>query len=307
MSIATEMWEKLSGANGVEMTDMNRGSSTSSQVGIPPGSMKIPETVLTSNVKGDLEAVRPRLVFSVDAKSGVPVDAKLSSSTREYLLKLAERQRLKRANGGISPNIVGAVPPEADFKHTGSATVGPLQGGLAKLSIGPNAGLDVLSIIDGQDEAIQSVVIPLSHDSEFFYLLTEKLSKLDALQADERDVISKDVEKLGKTLSMVTVPPKGHARSDLYPWRDIFEIYIEAGVFFSNHEIDHGHRSSADAQKQLTWFLEQIDKRKMAGSFKRKESKELLGRFISVNLELLQNLKFQEINQLAMSKILKSE
>jgi E3 ubiquitin-protein ligase BAH len=82
----------------------------------------------------------------------------------------------------------------------------------------------------------------------------------------------------------------------MYRWRELFDLYLQAGVFFSTHELDRGRRDSTAAAQQ----------RGLKNLFKLPASHQALDRFIRINITLLRNLKFQEINQKAISKILKS-
>lgn len=91
----------------------------------------------------------------------------------------------------------------------------------------------------------------------------------------------------------------------MYRWRQLFELYLEAGIFFSRHELDCGTHDSRTAAKQLRWFQNQLSRQELENLFKIPASKKALDHFISINLSLLQILKFQEINQKAVSKILK--
>lgn len=96
-------------------------------------------------------------------------------------------------------------------------------------------------------------------------------------------------------------------KSDLNRWRELFDLYLQAGIFFSTNEFDHGSRTSAMAAQKLQWFQSEVVKRDIMGLFKLKASHAALQQFIKINLAILQNLKFQEINQRAITKILKSE
>lgn len=92
----------------------------------------------------------------------------------------------------------------------------------------------------------------------------------------------------------------------MYRWRELIDIYLQAGVFFSTHEIDHGSRSHAAAVRQLQWFQSEVTKRSLLDLFKLPASHPAFNRFIAINVALLLNLKFQEINRIAITKILKS-
>jgi E3 ubiquitin-protein ligase BAH len=85
------------------------------------------------------------------------------------------------------------------------------------------------------------------------------------------------------------------------------DIYLQAGIFFSTNELDHGSRDSTVALRQLQWFQSEVTKRKLLELCKLPASRQALDRFVSINVTLLRNLKFQEINQTAIAKIIKSK
>ena len=114
---------------------------------------------------------------------------------------------------------------------------------------------------------------------------------------------------LGTEIAEVARPQKGLIRlskSDLYRWREIFELYLAAQVFFSTNESSGGGRNSAKAQKQLVWFQEEVTRRQLPHKFKLETSVAAYARFLELNATLLQNLQFQELNLTAVTKIIKS-
>lgn len=118
--------------------------------------------------------------------------------------------------------------------------------------------------------------------------------------------MSTEVVELSKEVSKLSKPSR-FSKSDLARWRQIFELYLDAEVFFATREQTHGSRSSESALKQLQWFQGEVQKRELASKFKFKESHDAFTRFIKLNMSLLKNLQFQELNQTAIFKILKSK
>lgn len=233
---------------------------------------------------------RPRLTFFVHIQDGVAVDAKLTPSTRDFLEKIA-------SSTGKAQNIT------ADESAQISAQIGPANFTEASGPFSPR------HISPSEDEAvsIQRVEVPLVFDSEFFDILQTDVFNLDALQGEEQDKMGKEIMLLGQDINKATKPSKGRkARGDMETWRNIFELYLDARVFFSTRENDHGARTSPQAVKQLNWFQDQVLSRKLAYGLKLESSRKAYTRFLSVNALLLQILKFQEINSLAVTKILKS-
>lgn len=234
----------------------------------------------------DSKRFRPRLTFFIHLKDGVVVDAKLTPSTREFLKKIVSRTGETEDAPTDEPSqaspAISATPPDScSSDHD------------------PASGDESLSV--------QQVEVPLTFDSEFFDILQTDVSNLDALQEEEQDNLGKEITLLGQDINQATKPSKGRkARGDLETWRDIFELYLDARIFFSTRESDHGARTSTQAVEQLRWFQDQVMSRKLINGLKLENSRKAYSRFLNTNALLLQILKFQEINNLAVTKILKS-
>lgn len=153
------------------------------------------------------------------------------------------------------------------------------------------------------DPRLRKIEVPLTFDAEFFGLLKGDVSTLDTLQAEEEERLTNEIKTLGQEVAKIVTPAR---KTDMNRWREIFDIYLQAGVFFSTTELDRGSRSSTIALKQLQWFQNEVSQRNLLKKFKIPASHSAYERFMRVNVTLLHNLKFQEINQLAISKILKS-
>jgi E3 ubiquitin-protein ligase BAH len=150
------------------------------------------------------------------------------------------------------------------------------------------------------------IEVPLTFDAEFFEMLQSDVNHLDALQTEEEKTMTSEIVALGKEVEQV-VKPKRFSKTDLARWRQIFELYLDAEIFFATHEQDHGQRTSQKALKQLQWFQDQVAKQHLVQDFKLPESKAAFTRFINLNASLLKNMQFQELNKTAVAKILKSK
>ncbi|KAJ3558130.1 hypothetical protein NPX13_g9781 [Xylaria arbuscula] len=220
--------------------------------------------------------IRPRLTVFIKLEDGVAVDAKLSPSTRDFLQKLAVS----------NPTLtVGALSP------VNSSSVAPSRG----------QGGTASSATD-----IRQVEVPLVFDAEFFGILQTDVSNIRTLQEEEQAKLENQIITLGEELGKAVEPSRGRrARGDLDVWRQIFELYLDARVFFSSRESDHGARTSNQAVDQLHWFQDQVVQRKLVQRLKLDTSHVAFTNFVSINTALLSILKFQEINRLAVTKILK--
>ncbi|KAK2610386.1 hypothetical protein N8I77_003820 [Diaporthe amygdali] len=222
-------------------------------------------------------SLRPCLTVFVHLQDGQPVDAALSPASRELLQRLSGKQL----------PLLGLEPvPTPDAVTTDHESQLP-------------EGQSVLT-----EAGIERIEIPLVFDGEFFNILQSDVDSLDILQQQEEKSMEGDITTLGHEVSAVTRPSK-FSKSDLNRWREIFDVYVDAQIFFSSHEIDHGSRSSARAVQNLVWFQKEIQKRDLLSKFKMPSSRLAYNRFLQLNATLLQNLKFQEINKTAINKILK--
>ncbi|KAI1105386.1 SPX domain-containing protein [Jackrogersella minutella] len=228
----------------------------------------------------DSRRFRPRLTFFIHLADGVAVDAKLTPSTRDFLKRI------------VSKTEETPDPPENVSSHA---------------NLTPEfSSSDQVCSSEEESLAVQKIEVPLVFDGEFFDILQTDVSTLDALQEEEQDKIGKEIVLLGQDINIATKPSKGRkARGDLETWRKIFELYLDARIFFSVLETDHGARTSSQAVEQLRWFQEQVLSKKLIHHLRIENSRQAYTRFLNLNALLLQTLKFQEINNLAVTKILK--
>ncbi|KAB2576308.1 Zinc finger RING-type protein [Lasiodiplodia theobromae] len=233
---------------------------------------------------------QPKLFIAVDDETGEPLDAHLSPLTRDYLQQLAIAQQLSHVR--ISD---ADTPPSTADQESGESSRGT-----------PSDGT---SSPDGQHRETRPhrmVELPLTSDLEFFSILQNEVSGLAALQAQEQEKLSKEVTALGTVVTRVTEPNrKSASKTDMAKWRKIFELYLESRIFFSTTELDHGKHDSTKAQALLQKFSDELKRQNVASTFKKKESSVALEQFLKLNMAVLQSLRFQEINDLAMQKILK--
>jgi E3 ubiquitin-protein ligase BAH len=222
------------------------------------------------------------------------VDASLTPASRRFLEKLAsdiaaeklgKPQVSRRKSRQLpDPDCEPDEQPEAAHRHLDDTTTIHTQPGTN----------------------CETIEVPLTFDGEFFDLLQNDVVNLDALQEQEQQKMLQEVEDIGKEVAVVAKPSR-FSKNDLARWRDIFELYLDAEIFFATHEQDHGARSSSRALKQLQLFQGEVEKRKLNAKFKVRESQVAFDRFLKLNASLLKNLQFQELNRLAVSKILKSK
>lgn len=222
--------------------------------------------------------VRPMLLFLVDEQTGEPFDARLAPETKSYIHELALNARLTDVSIGDAPEIA------SDRSSTGSPENGSR----------------------GCSRAHRLIEVPLTTDTEFFDQLQTELSSIARLQTTERDKLHGDITTVGQNLAKATEPRDSKRKQDLTHWRKLFELYVDSRVFFATNERDHGLQNFASAQKRYMLFVEKAQKSGLLSKFRKNESAAALQSFLAINTRLLQNIRFVEINQTAMTKILKS-
>jgi E3 ubiquitin-protein ligase BAH len=228
--------------------------------------------------------VKPKLLFLVDEETGLPLDARLAPETRTYIQQLALNQRLAGVRLSDVEDDTHILSEPGRLSESNERDWRRNPSGVHKL-----------------------IEIPLTSDSEFFSLLQDQLSELVTLQNDEKNKLHLSITTVGQTLAKATNPTDSKAKQDLSHWRRLFELYLESRVFFATNEQDHGSQNFVEAQKRFSLFLEKAQKQGLFIKFRKKESAVALQQFLSINTELLQNIRFHEINQTAMAKILKSK
>lgn len=83
-------------------------------------------------------------------------------------------------------------------------------------------------------------------------------------------------------------------KTDLYAWREIFQLYVEAEVFESVHEMDRGERSVEQSETRLRAFADRVTQRGLTKRLKLKQSKGALEMFLDLNMFILNVKKVRE-------------
>ncbi|TDL24707.1 hypothetical protein BD410DRAFT_785400 [Rickenella mellea] len=190
----------------------------------------------------------------------------------------------------------------------------------------------------------REIIISLSSDAAFFHVLQNALETLAAHLSAVREDFTQSLESLSFSISNSALPesairgrfhpysadtdpsdvhspfspfssmsstsiiPGRKAKtSDLYAWREIFQLYVETEIFESMSERSRGERNIEDSEKRLALFIERLRGRglKESPSLKTKESREALETFFQLNMLILNLKKFQQANTEAARKILK--
>ncbi|KAF4967092.1 hypothetical protein FSARC_5313 [Fusarium sarcochroum] len=229
------------------------------------------------------------IVETAAAPSAEIVDALADEANDKLAIALADEDAVKLTEKPAADSA--PVEPTAETPSNTSA----------EASTEVSATSPAADTAEGTYEIIE---VPLVFDAEFFEMLQSDVNNLDALQTKEEKTMTSEIVALGREVEQV-VKPKRFSKTDLARWRQIFELYLDAEIFFATHEQDHGDRSSQVALRQLQWFQDQVANQNLVKDFKLPESKAAFTRFINLNASLLKNMQFQELNKTAVAKILK--
>jgi hypothetical protein len=114
---------------------------------------------------------------------------------------------------------------------------------------------------------------------QFFDVLTHALTTLDNLQRTQQALFRQTVDHLCRQISKSAMPAApisssrsklgtklklfngGDGHSDLYVWREVFTLWIEAEIFESRSERDRGERTVEEAERRLKAFAGEVTRR----------------------------------------------
>jgi E3 ubiquitin-protein ligase BAH len=235
----------------------------------------------------EIATFKPKLTVAIDPRDGSPIDAWLSPETRSFLRGLP---RAPRAEKQFCTSDSAACSNELDLRR-GSST--------------NSDGSDLLDRgLGDSSDALETVEVPLTSDSEFFQILKRELGDLHRLQEKQQKQLTTQIVKLGNEITTLTGATSRRSKAEVEAWREIFRLYVESQVFFSTAEGSAGSRSSSAAQEKLEEFslglVKEQKQLKLSNS-----GKAAMDSFIQINGSLLQFMKFQEINHTALTKIMK--
>ena len=268
------------------LIDPENTSSVAIKYRLQGKSESLPQRTITDTdiylASGDSKLVRPTLTVDVHFENGVVVDASLTRTSRRFLQNVASElasNRHRMSNDTTAHTTEGPSSPATPDSPLFSTT---------------------------EHAHYETIEVPLVFDNQFFQMLQSDVSNFDTLLAEEQRSMTNEIIELRKEIAVVSKPSR-FSTTDLARWRRIFELYLDAEIFFATSEQNHGSRTSQSALKQLQWFQNEVEKRNLAHHFGLRESHLAFARFLKLNAILLKNLQFQELNQTAVFKILKSE
>lgn len=194
------------------------------------------------------EEFSPQLRILVDGKTGAPLDAKLTPETRESLRKLA---RHELAVNGRQEHI---------DDHTHTDTVAENMASAEEQDRTREDSPARALIADAK-----WVQVPLASAKDFFEMLEPKLMELDSLRDAETHNLEEEILDLGEAVENVVQPvregyeaKRGMSYRDLYFWREMFRLYLETPIFYSETERRRGALTYTEARTNLEKYDKQL-------------------------------------------------
>ena len=150
----------------------------------------------------------------------------------------------------------------------------------------------------------REIIISLNSDSSFYDVLVSALRSLAEHQTKIQEDFTEAVQSLSRDISHVTYPSSSkRGKSDVYAWRQIFQMWVDAQIFESTMEKDRGERSVEESEAKLTEFANKAVKEGLGDgrTIQRKESRDALERFLKMNVLLLD---LKKVNKLSIIEAL---
>ncbi|KAJ2927379.1 hypothetical protein H1R20_g9717, partial [Candolleomyces eurysporus] len=287
------------------------------------------------------DRIEPHLRLWVDVPDGVNVstDANpLSPQEEDVEEEKEDKLRTEEEKKEMRPttNVLWSLHQILQERHPDSPVE---EVASTELAAPGDAGLDSTDAIIPQITSpgvashggqTREVIIPLASDTEFFNNLITALEGMSTHMQSVNDDFTKNLRSLSTSISDSALPASASSsfiphsavtshpgsimvstmqprQSDLYSWREIFQLYVEAEIFEHVGEVNHGQHSVEESEKRLQLFVQQATQRGLAdrSKFKSKQSRRALQNFIELNLFILNIKKFSEASSEATRKILK--
>ncbi len=149
---------------------------------------------------------------------------------------------------------------------------------------------------DNEDaNSINEKMLTLHSDIVFFQALYSQYLKLIQFNKLQSTLILAKIQQLSHLIKKLTSSDQKN-KNDMYLWREIFNKYVEYKLDLKSH-FD---------SKNLDSFVGHIEDIKLLKKFKHtKKNTEYFHNFYELNLELLKFLSFENLNTIAIRKIVK--
>ncbi|RKP39646.1 SPX domain-containing protein, partial [Dimargaris cristalligena] len=145
--------------------------------------------------------------------------------------------------------------------------------------------------------------VTLKSDTTFFSSILNQLERMDRFQRHSEADFRHRLDKLESQLATVASPYS----PDLYGWRTVFRCYRSAAIWEqAQGDWRRGEGPVEYSQRQFRTFTHTIlDRHRLPDHWRHPASPMVLTEFLHFNLALLTAKAFRDLNQTALTKILK--
>ncbi|KAI8871737.1 hypothetical protein GQ42DRAFT_103037, partial [Ramicandelaber brevisporus] len=152
----------------------------------------------------------------------------------------------------------------------------------------------------------KQILIDIRSDAEFFSLLRQAFTQLATFQQSSEAIFKQQIAQLCESIGKASSP----YLKDITVWREIFREYLDANIWDETTDIggtgEQRVETSIDsAAERLDEFLEKMKETKLSNRFKVSGSRPAYAQFIELNISLMRLKRFNELNRMALYKILK--
>lgn len=290
----------------------------------PPTDQDVTSPVESSTIGGEDVAMsesETHVDDQEDTESDIPQTVMSSSSkysTTPSALFALQKEHIN------NESLERVLPPEQSWGATSSMSFNPDDYG-EKARIDTSFLEDVEEPIEtipnprpstglSSDSAANEIIIPLTSDAAFYHLLLSALRSLQEHQKRVQEEFTQMISQLADDIAAVSSPSshssssthhshsfkdllhKAHTteKSDLYAWRQILQLWVQSEIFESHSERERGERPVEDVERRLAKFADDVIKmgynsndKHGSGLMRRKGSRDVLERFLRINVFLL--------------------
>ncbi|KAI8816827.1 SPX domain-containing protein [Fimicolochytrium jonesii] len=330
-SIVKELEEK-----GISVGDNSKGTVISTPSGprlctveyFLEGSSGNLEPFIIINIAGDDEAHNAGLsveanpdapVLSLsDQKKGVQIEVQESGKSkaggsRSLRIKIRSKSHisLKGLLSKTAKEDKGKQAGQSLFSQAATAAAGavsaPATDGGSSSSI-PSPTEDIILDVDdiistpqtsssAEDAGNNVLKLFLEADQQFFSDISSAVTEITVFENTQRSNFNENLETLSRYLASASSPYS----KDMYAWRTLLSAYLQSEIWLVNGVKD---RPLPSSKQQLLTFAK-IVQENMRHQMKAEASMKALRAFLAINHEILALRTFEEINHMAVRKILK--
>lgn len=264
------------------------------------------------------ECVRPQLQVSISPLLRGIIEEKLVELGYHFDIKPLGRVTAVRSVDDLhssSPKTDGGESLD-DAGDSGSLVEAPIDTSSGSVPIAHEA-ISVHSVASSAASTVSAfsavnpfdpepfylLTITLVQDAKFFQILYSEIEGLNEFRAQIEEDITNNVQTMARAISMLSSP--NVKKSDMYLWRQLFQMYIESEIFFSTTQRHTGYVDIALSKEKYAKFLQNVAKTNLVAQFKKRDSQTAFMDFKRMNEEILKVSNYQSFNTMAVTKILK--